>query len=1737
MAMSPKEHIEEIRKKKFKIGEEPDPKNEDLHHAVNYLSAELYAKDVHFLMELIQEYRLEQVLEMGSNIVDATKNAEDNEYGEGVQPSLEFVITSRDITATGASATLIVFNNERGFSSKNVDSICSIGRSTKKGHRKRGYIGEKVRIGFKSVFLITAQPYIFSNGYQIRFNEQPCPQCKVGYIVPEWVDDNPTLSTVKEIYSGSNSSLPTTTIVLPLKPDKVQPVKQQLSTIHPEILLFLSKIKRLSVKEDNEDPRLNTVSAVSISSDINFATKKNIDADSFLLHLSANEHGKNSEEECSYHMWRQRFPVRQENKVEKRMEVNEWVITLAFPNGQRLNRGRSSPGVYAFLPTEMVTNFPFIIQADFLLASSRETILLDNKWNQGILDCVPSAFVSALISLVKSLEDAPVSSLPRMFGFIPVNSSPYLALNAVRETIKAKLVDENIVPCESYLEQKIFQKPPEVGRLMPPFWDILKKARKEGLGLHNLSSHGRHVLSSSFDRENYDQVLNFLGVKHVEDEWYAKCIPGSNLILGVSEELYLELLLFLAEKWRSNFLNTNIIYILLRIVGTPGDTHKQKHKSFNVVRVNEVQRNVGKVLVSQEPHYTSWLIDWNREFRCSGGRFFVPKSTQEAIQLCSRRHTLLKWLSDEMKVESVNVYNFASLVTNMLATDRNLAVVYVHFLYHSLSKNYLSEQEVINLCASMPIVDNYGRVMAARKGVLVPANGSKWVSLIGSNPWREDGFVELGEDYLCSGKFAGVSTPENSLIHFLKRYVGASDVPDISPPNAVIPTMSALLTKKNTFLLLDWIRRLRRKGVNMPVRFLKCIKEGNWLKVSLNGILGYRPPSQSFLPSSSWGQLLQNESVLVDIPIIDLSFYGDKINGYKDELGAIGVMFNYNEVCQFIGKHLMALAASTTLTRANVVSILTFIKFLREKLLSPDDFIHSIREGRWLRTTLGYISPVGSVLFNEEWKGASEISDIPFIDQNFYGDEILNFKRELEMLGVVIGFNQNYKFVADNLKSPANNISALTAESGLFVLKCLKHLSSSEKIVSAFKGERFLKTNMGYKAPSESYLFNSQWGCLLEVFNGFSLIDENFYGANIVLYQNELKQLGVVVDFEEAAKAFSRVFKQQAEKSSINKDNVLSFLVCCRKLNGTAFKFPDDLKKCIREVKWLRTRLGDYRVPSDCILFGPEWESISPITLLPFIDDSDNYYGKGIHEYKKELKRMRVVLDFKDGYKFVAAGIYLPSDPSNITPTNVYALLECVRNLLQQKNDPLPDPFLKKVSKEWLKTSAGYMSPEECLLFDSNWSKFLQPEDGPFIDEEFYGPKITSYSKELNAIKVTVDVRNGCSLLGRYLNSRSNFATIVRIYSYLREFNWVQDSGDTRKMWIPNGSDDGEWVKPEECVLYDKDGLFGLQLKVLENYYDSKLLRFFSNALEVKSHPSLDDFCKLWKVWECSGKRLSHRECCAFWKFVMEHWSSKTEITLAENLLKLPVFSGSDEILLVDKRDVFIADDLQLKDLFEQSSSNPLFVWYPQPSLPSLPRFMLLEIYSKTGVRNISESVLKEVSTKDGDGLEQVNPSEILIGKGLVKLILGFLAGFSLKMEEEQRHEAVRSLLDLTVIETNEPITIGYSLSLSSGERLKKEVKPMIRWERESKKLFTVKMDRSGGHRSIIEYATCFSEAISEGLLWEKEDHIRELAELIKLGFVLEFNEEAIEFLMKTKNLQLFLEDDRFISSAFHCDD
>ncbi|KAJ4746373.1 ATP/DNA binding protein [Rhynchospora pubera] len=895
--LSPREHVEKIRRDRFFIGrEEKNPLAEDMHQAVNYLSEELYSKDVHFLMELIQ-------------------NAEDNEYPPVVAPSLEFVLISKDITATGASSTLLIFNNEKGFSPANIESICRVGKSTKKGQRYRGYIGEK-GIGFKSVFLVSSQPHIFSNGYQIKFSEEPSPECGIGYIVPEWVDKHPSVFDLEEIY-GSTNVLPITTVILPLKDAKVPAVRKQLSSMHPEILLFLSKIRKLSIKEIGDgSTEQSPLTEVSISSE-DYQMRKNVDAESYTLHLDAQEAGK--EEHCPYYMWKQRFPVKPECRVKKREEVDMWTITLAFPHGQRLG-GANAPGIYAFLPTEMVTNFPFIIQADFLLASSRETILFDSPWNKGILECVPSAFIDALNSLVKSTSflDAPASSLPPKFKFLPVQASSWPLLNSVQVSIKNKIQEENIIPAESYNKQRIFCKPGDVRRLTSQFWDMLDMAQKSGVDLQSISSHGPYVLSSCFDTKEFNDVLTFLDIGYIDWDWYPKCIEGCDLVKESPEEVYMMLLYFVAVHWQ--LLGTEIHDMpLLKYEDVSGAT--------SICSVNRVTQRGLSVCIASDENLRSWLTRWNRELACISNHFFMPRETQSCLKDFRMSETVMDWLKDYGNMEVLTAYKFGSIVSKAV-NDRRLAMIYANFLYHSWQKKYISDGYIKELCASMPVVDNYGSVVthSHRSQVLVPANGSKWASLMGLNPWRSEKYVELSGEYIKSSSFSGYYTPENALLIFIQNNTGATDVPYVHPPNACFPTVSSPLSKENALLLLDWIQNLRSDRVVLPSKFLDCVKSGSWMKTSS----GYKPPEGSFLSSEAWGSLLQVASNMVDIPMIDQKFYGYALSNYKKELEFIGVKFEFGEASEFVGKHLMSRVTNGTLTRSNVLSLLGLIRFLRE---------------------------------------------------------------------------------------------------------------------------------------------------------------------------------------------------------------------------------------------------------------------------------------------------------------------------------------------------------------------------------------------------------------------------------------------------------------------------------------------------------------------------------------------------------------------------------------------------------------------------------------------------------------------------------------------------------------------------------------------------------------------------------------------------------------------------------------
>ena len=168
-----KQVIETIRHEEFGIGIELDNKQQQVAEkqreregrGIKRLSLELYSKDTHFVLELIQ-------------------NADDNTYPCHLTDNSHRGTTTSDIPSLKFSISdkaIVVYNNEVGFYEKNIRAICDIGKSTKGAHRA-GYIGQK-GIGFKSVFRITDTPAIHSNGFHIRFDASSDP---IGFILPHW---------------------------------------------------------------------------------------------------------------------------------------------------------------------------------------------------------------------------------------------------------------------------------------------------------------------------------------------------------------------------------------------------------------------------------------------------------------------------------------------------------------------------------------------------------------------------------------------------------------------------------------------------------------------------------------------------------------------------------------------------------------------------------------------------------------------------------------------------------------------------------------------------------------------------------------------------------------------------------------------------------------------------------------------------------------------------------------------------------------------------------------------------------------------------------------------------------------------------------------------------------------------------------------------------------------------------------------------------------------------------------------------------------------------------------------------------------------------------------------------------------------------------------------------------------------------------------------------------------------
>jgi hypothetical protein len=378
---APREIIEDIRKTKYGVGLPPgspqrigfDALRPVLDCAIQHLSDDLYAEDVHFVLELVQ-------------------NADDNRYRQG-EPAFIRLVRSRD--------RLLVQNNEAGFEEANVRALCSIGQSSKK--KAAGYIGEK-GIGFKSVFRVSDEPHIVSNGYSFRFRRRD-PETGLGFVVPEWVDQIPAFIDRS-----------VTNIVLPLRSGLSDEVFHG-EWFGPTLLLFLNRLKTIEYADQVQGTGW---------------CYRRVDVDQVVeLHSGP--------EVQRWRLVRSAADVPATLREEKREGVARSEVVLAFPLDDKGGAdGSREREAHAYLPVRSY-GFRFVVQGDFILTSSREDIV-NCPWNLWLRDQVAPLFVAA----VESFKEAQGGLRTTFLSFVP-EQKPAGVFGPVSDRILASLRETDCI--------------------------------------------------------------------------------------------------------------------------------------------------------------------------------------------------------------------------------------------------------------------------------------------------------------------------------------------------------------------------------------------------------------------------------------------------------------------------------------------------------------------------------------------------------------------------------------------------------------------------------------------------------------------------------------------------------------------------------------------------------------------------------------------------------------------------------------------------------------------------------------------------------------------------------------------------------------------------------------------------------------------------------------------------------------------------------------------------------------------------------------------------------------------------------------------------------------------------------------------------------------------------------------------------------------------------------------------
>ncbi|KAF1960437.1 putative heterokaryon incompatibility protein [Byssothecium circinans] len=295
--------------------------------------------------------------------MEVIQNADDNKYTEGEMPTVSITVFPKHVK---------IECNEEGFSRENIQALCRTGRSSKTPGQ--GYTGEK-GIGFKSVFKLANRAHIRSHPYYFQLDQTR----ELGMITPQWDED----------FFDDHEEEHQTTIVLDRICDQSidfsTALEKDVDAIDPVLILFLRRIERFHLtlfkSSDGERAISKRFQRVDWMPDSGIVSLKDEDVNTMR------------------HWYKHQVTIEFDGTETRRPGIIDTDIVLAFPvkkkSGTYMPLIQKQNFAFAYLPLGDF-GFKFVIQADFLTTSNRQSVDEDNYWNENIADMIPYAFEEAI---------------------------------------------------------------------------------------------------------------------------------------------------------------------------------------------------------------------------------------------------------------------------------------------------------------------------------------------------------------------------------------------------------------------------------------------------------------------------------------------------------------------------------------------------------------------------------------------------------------------------------------------------------------------------------------------------------------------------------------------------------------------------------------------------------------------------------------------------------------------------------------------------------------------------------------------------------------------------------------------------------------------------------------------------------------------------------------------------------------------------------------------------------------------------------------------------------------------------------------------------------------------------------------------------------------------------------------------------------------------------------------------